>query len=109
MGCTHEQYFRQDDNPNMLDLTLDAFEHRVLIGEGTYGKVFKAKLKWSKSYEPVYKALKKLKLEEELQGFPITATREINILKMLDHKNIVKLENIIIDESQQAHESNRKV
>jgi serine/threonine protein kinase len=56
----------------------------------------------------VYKALKKLKLEEETQGFPITATREINILKMLDHKNIVKLENIIIDEPFQPQESSRK-
>ena len=92
----------------MSDLTLDAFEDMVLIGEGTYGKVFKARLKQSKFYEPVYKALKKLKLEEETQGFPITATREINILKMLDHKNIVKLENIIIEEPFQPQESSRK-
>jgi hypothetical protein len=47
LGCTHEQYFRQDDNTSMSDLTLDAFEDRTLIGEGTYGKVFKAKLKQS--------------------------------------------------------------
>lgn len=41
-----------------------------------------------------YKALKLLKLDEEREGFPITALREIQILKKLNHDNIVKLEDV---------------
>ena len=36
-------------------------------------------------------ALKKVRLENEKEGFPITAVREIKILRQLKHKNIIKL------------------
>lgn len=42
-------------------------------------------------------ALKKVRLENEREGFPITAVREIKILRELDHLNIVKLLEIITD------------
>lgn len=41
-------------------------------------------------------ALKKLDLSHEKEGFPITALREIKILRMLDHANVVKLLEIAI-------------
>jgi len=41
-------------------------------------------------------ALKKLKMEHENQGFPITAIREIKILKVLRHQNIVRLKEIMM-------------
>ena len=40
-------------------------------------------------------ALKKIKMENEHQGFPITAIREIKILKALRHPNVVQLREII--------------
>lgn len=40
-------------------------------------------------------ALKKVRLENEREGFPITAVREIKILRQLDHKNVVKLYDIV--------------
>lgn len=45
-----------------------------------------------------YVALKKVKLQRdtEKEGFPITAIREIKILKSLKHKNIVNLEEIVV-------------
>lgn len=53
---------------------------------GTYGVVYKAKTKRTN----VIVALKKIRLENEDEGVPPTAIREITLLKELDHPNIVK-------------------
>lgn len=61
------------------------------IGEGTYGIVYKVKdLKTDQIV-----ALKKIRLENEDEGMPSTAMREIAILKELDHPNIVSLIDVI--------------
>jgi serine/threonine protein kinase len=41
-------------------------------------------------------ALKRIKMDQEKDGFPITAIREIKILKSLNHENIVKLDSIVV-------------
>jgi cyclin-dependent kinase len=62
-----------------------------LIGEGTYGIVYKARdTQTGKIY-----ALKKIRLESEEEGIPSTAIREIALLKELKHPNIVHLENVL--------------
>ena len=73
------------------------------IGEGSYGIVYKATYIGKKEYKTLYDipdvvALKQIKTEEEDEGFPITALREIMILKELDHKNILKLLEVVISE-----------
>src|SRR5262249_42886542 len=60
-----------------------------LIGEGTYGSVFLAR-----SPDKQRVALKKIRKEKK-EGFPITAIREIKILKMLEHPNIVRLIDVV--------------
>jgi cyclin-dependent kinase 12/13 len=40
-------------------------------------------------------ALKRINTEQEENGFPITAIREVKILKALQHENIVKLKEIV--------------
>ena len=42
-------------------------------------------------------ALKKVRLDKEKEGFPITAVREIKILRQLSHKSIVNLKEIVTD------------
>ena len=64
----------------------DKYEKLEKIGEGTYGYVYKARDQ--NSNDTV--ALKKIKLENEDEGVPSTAMREISILKELNHPNIVE-------------------
>jgi cell division cycle 2-like protein len=64
------------------------------INEGTYGVVYKAKDK--KTGEIV--ALKKVKMEMERDGFPMTALREMNILLSLDHPSIVDVKEVVVDD-----------
>ncbi len=66
---------------------MDNFERLESIGEGTYGIVFRA---YDRSTKEIV-ALKRIKLENEDEGVPSTAMREISILKELQpHPNIVK-------------------
>jgi len=61
------------------------------IGEGTYGTVFKAKN--NESGEIV--ALKKVQLDDDDEGVPSSALREICILKELKHENVVRLYDVL--------------
>ncbi|XP_054769366.1 cyclin-dependent kinase 9-like [Lytechinus pictus] len=63
------------------------YEKLAKIGQGTFGEVFKAKHKKNKNIV----ALKKVLMENEKEGFPITALREIRILQLLRHDNVVPL------------------
>ncbi|KAI9340842.1 kinase-like domain-containing protein [Obelidium mucronatum] len=65
-----------------------------MVGEGTYGKVYKAINR--KTNQIV--ALKRVRIETEKEGFPITGVREIKILTALRHENVVRLLEIISDE-----------
>jgi cell division cycle 2-like len=44
-------------------------------------------------------ALKKLKLEEEKHGFPITALREINALIACRHEHVVNIREVVVGET----------
>lgn len=61
------------------------------VGEGTYGVVYKCQNKQTKEYV----ALKKIRLENEDEGIPSTAIREISILKQMRHSRIIKLIDLI--------------
>ncbi|CAB0037013.1 unnamed protein product [Trichogramma brassicae] len=58
------------------------------IGQGTFGEVFKA---FEKGGQKRAVAMKKVLMENEKEGFPITALREIKILQRLKNENIVNL------------------
>ncbi|KAL9559725.1 hypothetical protein PS6_000595 [Mucor atramentarius] len=69
---------------------VDCFERLNHIEEGSYGIVFRAR---DKETDEVV-ALKKLKLQPENGGFPVTSLREIHALMIIKHPNIVNVREI---------------
>ncbi|KAF9955699.1 kinase subunit of RNA polymerase II carboxy-terminal domain kinase I [Mortierella alpina] len=70
----------------------DLYERVGQVGEGTYGKVYKARNKQTGEYV----ALKRIRMETEKDGFPITAMREIKLLQSLSHRHVVSLKELMV-------------
>jgi len=83
---SRDQYIEQFDFPFCEEVS--KYEKQAKIGQGTFGEVFKARDRKNKNKVV---ALKKVLMENEKEGFPITALREIRILQLLRHENIVNL------------------
>lgn len=62
-----------------------SYKTKKKIGEGTFGKVFLCS-SHGKSY-----ALKSIDYSDSSNGFPLTALREIKLLKSLKHQNIIEI------------------
>ncbi|KAM0835129.1 hypothetical protein ACQ4PT_063144 [Festuca glaucescens] len=79
---------------NMLQgcRSVDEFKRLNTINEGTYGIVSRAED--METGETV--ALKKVKMENEREGFPLTSLREINILLSFHHPSIVDVKEIVV-------------
>ncbi|KAF8711855.1 Serine/Threonine protein kinase, catalytic domain, partial [Rhizoctonia solani] len=71
------------------------YERLNHIEEGTYGVVFRARDK--ETGEIV--ALKKLKLDEEKNGFPITSLREVMALMVCKHEHVVGVREIVVGDT----------
>ncbi|CAG2163465.1 unnamed protein product [Oppiella nova] len=72
--------------------SVEEFQCINRIEEGTYGVVYRARDK--RTNETV--ALKRLKMEKEKEGFPITSLREISTLLKAQHENIVTVREIVV-------------
>ncbi|KAJ3024424.1 UNVERIFIED_CONTAM: cyclin-dependent kinase 5 [Siphonaria sp. JEL0065] len=70
---------------------MEKYQKIEKLGEGTYGIVYKAQ---NRETDDIV-ALKRIRLENEDEGVPCTAIREISLLKELKHPNIVKLYDVI--------------
>jgi len=81
--------------PIQTSRSVYSYERLNQIEEGSYGIVFRAKDK--QTGEVV--ALKKLKLDEEKHGFPITALREINSLMLCRHENVVRIREVVVGDT----------
>lgn len=67
-----------------------------VVGAGTYGKVFKG----IHIYTQNQVALKKIRMEGEKDGFPVTAVREIRLLQHLRHDNVVSLHEVMVEKNE---------
>ncbi|CAG9120727.1 unnamed protein product [Plutella xylostella] len=73
---------------------MENFSRVEKIGEGTYGVVYKARDRITGNEI----ALKKIKLENEPEGVPSTALREISVLRALRHPGVVRLLDVLVAE-----------
>ncbi|XP_005092368.1 cyclin-dependent kinase 10 [Aplysia californica] len=71
------------------------FEKLNRVGEGTYGIVYRARDMETNRMV----ALKKMRLETQKNGIPVTGLREINILLNLHHENIVDMMEVVVGKS----------
>ncbi|CAF0992164.1 unnamed protein product, partial [Didymodactylos carnosus] len=71
------------------------FEKLNCIGKGTYGIVYRGRDKISNEIV----ALKKVRMENEQWGIPISSMREINLLLNIHHQNIVELKQVVVGKS----------
>uniref|UniRef100_A0A5K3FI60 Protein kinase domain-containing protein n=1 Tax=Mesocestoides corti TaxID=53468 RepID=A0A5K3FI60_MESCO len=71
------------------------FEKLNRIGEGTYGIVYRAR----DSVTGEIVALKKVRMENERDGIPISSLREITLLLSVKHPNIVQLKEVVVGRS----------
>jgi Protein kinase domain len=69
----------------------EPFEFLGLVGQGAYGKVFKARERATGALV----ALKKIKSEHAHDGFPVTGLREVKLLQSLKHDNVVALREMV--------------
>jgi len=69
----------------------EPFEFLGLVGQGAYGKVFKARERTTGALV----ALKKIKSEHAQDGFPVTGLREVKLLQSLKHDNVVTLREMV--------------
>jgi len=74
---------------------MEKFQRVSKLGEGTYGVVYKALNKETGDHV----ALKSIRLESQEEGVPCTAIREISLLKELQHPCIVRLFEVVHEET----------
>jgi len=73
--------------------SISDFERLETLGEGTYGTVYSARDKINGEIV----AIKKVKIHDEKEGFPMTSLREIKILNELkNHINVVRLKEVAV-------------
>ncbi|KAF2811266.1 Pkinase-domain-containing protein [Mytilinidion resinicola] len=77
---------------------IDEYDIMSKLGEGTFGEVHKAR----QVRTGATVAMKKILMHNEKDGFPITALREIKLLKMLCHDNVLKLEEMAVERKKGA-------
>ncbi len=68
------------------------FEKLNRIGEGTYGVVYRAR----DTVNGKIVALKRVRMDKEKDGIPISSLREINLLINISHQNIVELKEVAV-------------
>ncbi|KAM9988765.1 hypothetical protein ACTFIY_004822 [Dictyostelium cf. discoideum] len=87
-----KQYFSSLRSPYSACRSVDCFKKLYTINEGAFGVVYCAQ---DKETEEIV-ALKKIKMEREREGIPITSVREIKVLMELKHENIVQIKEIVL-------------
>ena len=74
------------ENTPDTDRNVSEFEKMNRVGEGTYGVVYRARD--TKTGEIV--ALKRVRMDREKDGMPVSGLREVHVLLKCEHDNVVR-------------------
>ncbi|KAJ3125128.1 Cyclin-dependent kinase 10 [Physocladia obscura] len=81
-------------------VSVSVFEKLGRVGEGTYGVVYKARDTRSASTATSrIVALKRIRMENEADGLPVSSLREIALLKSISHENVVRVQEVCVGSS----------
>ncbi|KAI8923172.1 kinase-like domain-containing protein [Entophlyctis helioformis] len=72
--------------------SVDSFEKLGRLGEGTYGVVYKARIRST----GLVVALKRVRMDQENEGMPLSSLREISLLRSLDHENVMQVLDVAV-------------
>lgn len=72
----------------------------ALRTSGNYGSVYKAKDTYDNDS---IVALKRIKLDDDDDGVPSTAIREISLLNEMHHENIIELRDVVFNQQKQLY------
>ncbi|KAI8917860.1 cyclin-dependent kinase 10 [Powellomyces hirtus] len=72
--------------------SVESYEKLNRIGEGTYGIVYRARHRASGAIV----ALKRIRIEEQTEGMPLSSLREISLLKKIRHENVVEVRDVVV-------------
>eukprot|EP00164_Ancoracysta_twista_P011036 GFYU01016859.1.p2 GENE.GFYU01016859.1~~GFYU01016859.1.p2 ORF type:complete len:245 (-),score=54.56 GFYU01016859.1:4-738(-) len=72
--------------------SVDNFRRLNHIQDGAYGAVFRAEDMTTGKIV----ALKKIKMDKEREGFPLTSLREVNLLLSCKHPNILEVKEVVV-------------
>jgi cyclin-dependent kinase 10 len=78
------------ENFQGYSMSVNKYEKLNRIGEGTYGVVYRAKL------GAKIVALKRIRMNQDSDGFPVSSLREISILKKLNHENVLRVIDVVV-------------
>lgn len=81
----------------MLNITI--FYAFNKFNEMFFNMSFQDRAKDAKSPLEKIVALKKIRMENEKEGLPMSALREISLLLKCDHENIVRLQEVLVGKS----------
>lgn len=86
----------REEHPSLQGCrSVNCYERLNQIEEGSYGVVFRARDRLTGEIV----ALKKLKMDQEKNGFPITSLREIRTLMEARHENVVRVREIVVGDT----------
>lgn len=92
LSTNKQQLFKRKMSMMQSCRDVDRYEKLNRISEGTYGVVYRGR----DICTSTICALKRLKLDREKAGFPLTSVREISVLLALDHPNIVNVSEVVM-------------
>lgn len=91
-GHHHHEDVPPNDFPDSGARRNELYSIVSQVGEGTFGKVYKAR----NTSTGLFVALKRVRMEAERDGFPVTAMREIKLLQSLQHPNVICLYEMMV-------------